>query len=181
MQNKPTDNQVHKDYIEYLSSNIEVLSEKVLDKTQIKSMALCTNIHLMEKRERFHKCPFDTRESNFKHTNYLEQCKGYCRLQSSNWRKLIAQKRILKYFVRTLGMYQAYYAKKNSLAVITKELKEPDYEIIKLLYEALVGAECHLEYVGYGDSWERDAAGDLPQDIEDAKKAAQNYLKKGDL
>lgn len=43
------------------------------------------------------------------------------------------------------------------------------------LYEALVEAEAHLDYCGYGDKWEREVAraSKLSDKIEDALVAAQ--------
>jgi hypothetical protein len=51
-----------------------------------------------------------------------------------------------------------------------------DAEKIKLLREALVAAEEHLSYCGYGDSWERECAYEqkLPQQIEEALKKTED-------
>jgi hypothetical protein len=50
-----------------------------------------------------------------------------------------------------------------------------DAEKIKLLTEALEAAYQHLEYCGYGDSWERECAtaAKLPEQIEDALEATK--------
>lgn len=44
-------------------------------------------------------------------------------------------------------------------------------ETIKILVEALEAARNHLDYCGYGDSWEREYAEDLPDKIENALEA----------
>ncbi len=41
-------------------------------------------------------------------------------------------------------------------------------ETIKALVKALEAARDHLDYCGYGDSWERQCAEDLPDEIETA-------------
>lgn len=48
-----------------------------------------------------------------------------------------------------------------------------DQEKIALLREALEAAEGHLDYTGYGDSWERECADaqGLPEKIAAALKA----------
>ena len=48
--------------------------------------------------------------------------------------------------------------------------KMSDKAKIKLLAQALEAAKSHLEYCGYGDSWERECAqgSGLPERIEDA-------------
>lgn len=48
-------------------------------------------------------------------------------------------------------------------------------KLTQQLYEALVEAEGHLDYTGYGDSWERECADiqKLPEKIEQALKAAR--------
>lgn len=50
-----------------------------------------------------------------------------------------------------------------------------DKEKIELLREALLAAESHLSYCGYGDSWERECAYEqkLPQQIEAALTATE--------
>ena len=51
-------------------------------------------------------------------------------------------------------------------------------DIIKKLVEALDAAETHLDYCGYGDSWERDVAAiqKLPDQIAEALAQARAYL-----
>lgn len=46
---------------------------------------------------------------------------------------------------------------------------------IRQLVEALQAAKKHLEYTGYGDSWERSCAKELPKKIDDALEAAKNF------
>lgn len=53
-------------------------------------------------------------------------------------------------------------------------------KLIRKLLRALKNAEQHLEYTGYGDSWERECAKDskLPSKITSAISAGENYFKK---
>ena len=44
------------------------------------------------------------------------------------------------------------------------------------LYEALIAARDHLDYCGYGDSWERECSEGLPQQIEEALIEAEKEL-----
>lgn len=50
----------------------------------------------------------------------------------------------------------------------------------QVLYETLVKAKEHLEYCGYGDSWERECADvtGLPEDIDNALKLYENETNK---
>jgi len=52
-------------------------------------------------------------------------------------------------------------------------------KIIKMLYEALTLAKEHLDYCGYGDAWEREAAEHqkLPETIAEALEKAKKYIK----
>ena len=52
-------------------------------------------------------------------------------------------------------------------------------ELIRKLYEALEAAQRHLNYCGYGDSWERECAQEsgLEQQIEDALASVPDELK----
>lgn len=43
-----------------------------------------------------------------------------------------------------------------------------EYTIIYKLHDALQAAKDHLEYCGYGDSWERECAEGLSDQIEEA-------------
>jgi hypothetical protein len=54
-----------------------------------------------------------------------------------------------------------------------------EIQIIKNLTEALTAAEAHLEYCGYGDSWERECAKSekLSEQITKALEQSNNYLK----
>lgn len=45
--------------------------------------------------------------------------------------------------------------------------------LIKQLTDALEAAKEHLEYISYGDSWERSGAEDLPAQIDAALEAAK--------
>lgn len=47
----------------------------------------------------------------------------------------------------------------------------------KILYETLVKAKEHLEYCGYGDSWERECADGLDKEIDAAIEAYENETK----
>lgn len=57
---------------------------------------------------------------------------------------------------------------------MTKKLKT-DITSVRRLYNALTDAKDHLEYCGYGDSWERECAdaAKLPKKIEDALEGAK--------
>lgn len=48
---------------------------------------------------------------------------------------------------------------------------------LRKLAEALRDAEAHLDYCGYGDSWERECARDdkLPERIEEALELCRKY------
>ena len=50
-----------------------------------------------------------------------------------------------------------------------------DKQKIQVLREALLAAEDHLSYCGYGDSWERECAREqkLPEKIEAALKQTE--------
>lgn len=50
-------------------------------------------------------------------------------------------------------------------------------KLIRTLGAALVSASQHLDYCGYGDSWERECAGDLPTTVEDAIGEYEEYIK----
>lgn len=54
---------------------------------------------------------------------------------------------------------------------LESKIAKPTYEQILVLLEEIQG---HLEYIGWGDSWERECAGDLPsrldKTIEEIKK-----------
>lgn len=49
-------------------------------------------------------------------------------------------------------------------------------ELAQVLFEALVAAETHLSYCGYGDNWERECAdaSKLPTKIDDAIAQARS-------
>jgi len=57
------------------------------------------------------------------------------------------------------------------------KLYKNERQLIKLLGNALDAAESHLEYCGYGDSWEREGAyhAKLPEQIAAAIKAYNQY------
>lgn len=61
----------------------------------------------------------------------------------------------------------------------TIDLKPTAEELIKLLGKALKLANEHLDYCGYGDSWERECAVDegLPEKIEKAVNQYEEYIK----
>ena len=48
------------------------------------------------------------------------------------------------------------------------------------LAEVLREASEHLDYCGYGDSWERECAGDLPTRIETILEQYQSRFRKGE-
>ena len=52
------------------------------------------------------------------------------------------------------------------------------YDVIEELISALKAASEHLDYCGYGDSWERECAqsSKLPQQIESALTAGKEFL-----
>lgn len=52
-------------------------------------------------------------------------------------------------------------------------------ELLEELFDALEEAEGHLDYCGYGDSWERECAGDLQQRLTDVLERARRALGKG--
>ncbi len=52
-----------------------------------------------------------------------------------------------------------------------------DDELIRLLGETLESASQHLQYCGYGDKWERECAGALPEEVDKAVKAYEEYIK----
>lgn len=56
--------------------------------------------------------------------------------------------------------------------IVIGEMNERS-KLEKELYEALQAAQCHLEYCGYGDSWERECASEqkLEQKIQNALRA----------
>ena len=56
-----------------------------------------------------------------------------------------------------------------------KDLIVVNREVVRLLVRALSDAKDHLEYCGYGDSWERECAIDdgLPKLIDEALEAAK--------
>lgn len=54
--------------------------------------------------------------------------------------------------------------------------KDPKDKLIRQLATALKNASDHLDYCGYGDSWERECAAELPKEIERALTAAKKYL-----
>lgn len=54
--------------------------------------------------------------------------------------------------------------------------KEAD-DLIALLGKTLVAASEHLDYCGYGDSWERECSGDLEKDIGVAIGKYEEYIK----
>lgn len=45
------------------------------------------------------------------------------------------------------------------------------YSLAPKLYKALKAARDHLDYCGYGDKWERECAGNLEEQIEEALKS----------
>lgn len=49
-------------------------------------------------------------------------------------------------------------------------------DIIEELREALEAAEGHLDFCGYGDSYERSCAGDVPNKIEKALENSRRFL-----
>ncbi len=53
-------------------------------------------------------------------------------------------------------------------------MSNEEYKILNALLDALKAASDHLDYCGYGDSWERECAYEskLPQQIEEAIKNA---------
>lgn len=56
-------------------------------------------------------------------------------------------------------------------------MTEKQSRVVLMLFEALQEAHDHLEYCGYGDSWERECARDsgLPEKIEEALTAASIF------
>ena len=49
-------------------------------------------------------------------------------------------------------------------------------ELIRLLGTTLMKASEHLDYCGYGDSWERECAGELEKEIETAISQFEEYV-----
>ncbi len=53
--------------------------------------------------------------------------------------------------------------------------------VLKKIVETLSDAEHHLDYCGYGDSWERECAGNLSSEIAESLEAGVQLIKKYDL
>lgn len=49
-------------------------------------------------------------------------------------------------------------------------------EVVRKLRDALASAEQHLDWIGWGDSYERSCIGDLPDRVEQALAAANQLL-----